>query len=98
MNSFLTFQCISGVVGPDKEVILFDPQAHLSEENTGFWDGGAGCMCEWEKAHKCKDLCRRLGWKDSLIVIKDIDTSVAPHKNSPLQHGFPSPKKELSDD
>jgi hypothetical protein len=84
MNSFLTFQCISGVVGPDKEVILFDPQAHSSEENTGFWDGGVAQMREWEKAHKCKDLCQWLGLKDSLVMIEDIDTSVALHKNGPL--------------
>lgn len=93
----LTLLGITGVVGPDKEVILFDPQAHSSEENTGFWDGGAVQMREWLKAHKCKDLCRRLGLKDSLVEIKDKEVSAAPSKTGPLRYGFPSPKHEEFD-
>ncbi|KAF5386056.1 hypothetical protein D9615_002422 [Tricholomella constricta] len=88
---------LQGVIGPDKEVILFDPQAHSSGQNTGFWDGGRKRMQEWSEAHKCKTLCKQLGLKGAVVDLRDIPTDVTPQASTsrnPLRIGFPSPKKE----
>jgi len=50
-------------------------------------------MKEWQKAHKCKMLCKKLGLKDIVVEIKDMQS--AP-KTCPLHHGF-SPKCENND-
>ncbi|KAF8055541.1 hypothetical protein FPV67DRAFT_1458558 [Lyophyllum atratum] len=91
---------LQGVVGPDKEVILFDPQAHSSQKNTGFWDGGRQRMREWSEAHKCKTLCRQLGLKGVIVDLQDMGTEVTPPASltrGPLRIGFPSPKVENVD-
>ncbi|KAG6884247.1 hypothetical protein C0992_006668, partial [Termitomyces sp. T32_za158] len=48
---------LQGIIGPDNEIILYDPQAHSSQKNTGFWDKGAAAMRKWQSEHKCKALC-----------------------------------------
>ncbi|EDR06692.1 uncharacterized protein LACBIDRAFT_328608 [Laccaria bicolor S238N-H82] len=46
---------LTDLQGPDKEVILFDPQAHSRESETGFWDGGHEHIKMWKKEHKCQN-------------------------------------------
>ncbi|KAF5387177.1 hypothetical protein D9615_002155 [Tricholomella constricta] len=73
---------LQGVIGPDKEVILFDPQAHSSGQNTGFWDGGRKRMQEWSEAHKCETLCKQLGLKGAVVDLRDIPTDVTPQAST----------------
>ncbi|EDR04945.1 uncharacterized protein LACBIDRAFT_303845 [Laccaria bicolor S238N-H82] len=95
-NGFLLLSDLQGVVGPDKEVILFDPQAHSFTCETGFWDGGRICMEEWQKQHTCQALCRKLGLKDAVVTLGECELT-PPLVERPLRFGFPSPKKEVHD-
>ncbi|RDB24996.1 hypothetical protein Hypma_007390 [Hypsizygus marmoreus] len=71
---------LQGIVGPDKSVILFDPQAHSHNKSTGFWDGGLDEIKAWQKSHKCNAVCRKLRLKGAVL-----------ENTGPLHHGFPSP-------
>ncbi|KAG6848070.1 hypothetical protein H0H93_003661 [Arthromyces matolae] len=90
-------QCIaSGVVGPDQEIILYDPQAHSFERNTGFWDKGVEGIKKWQSEHKCKSLCRKLNLHKAEVKIREkTDGDIDDSRSGPLRHGFPSPPPKI---
>ncbi|KAJ3871012.1 hypothetical protein F5051DRAFT_446772 [Lentinula edodes] len=51
---------IQGVVGPDRSITLFDPQAHSSTGDSGEWDQGNVVIEKFCEEHYCNNVCRKL--------------------------------------
>ncbi|KAF9231626.1 kinase-like domain-containing protein [Melanogaster broomeanus] len=51
---------LQGVVAPDGSLILFDPQAHTEDGDSGHWDKGSKQIDEFIRNHKCNKFCNAL--------------------------------------
>ncbi|KAJ3849051.1 kinase-like domain-containing protein, partial [Lentinula lateritia] len=51
---------IQGVVGPDRSIMLFDPQAHSSTGDSGEWDQGNEVIEKFCEEHHCNNICHKL--------------------------------------
>ncbi|KAG2144453.1 uncharacterized protein EDB93DRAFT_1251689 [Suillus bovinus] len=63
---------IQGIITPDCTIILFDPQSHMAQGDSGYWDHGRSAITKFLKSHKCNKHCRALG----------LDTELPPLSNT----------------
>ncbi|EIM92067.1 uncharacterized protein STEHIDRAFT_136098 [Stereum hirsutum FP-91666 SS1] len=54
------FVDLQGFINSKGSVILFDPQAHTSTGDSGYWDKGPKMIEEYLKNHICNSYCRQL--------------------------------------
>ncbi|KAF8482337.1 hypothetical protein JB92DRAFT_3132383 [Gautieria morchelliformis] len=59
----------------DKRLVLFDPQAHIYDYSSGFWDKGPPAIAAFLKEHKCNKVCRQLGLHREIVPRKQVDGS-----------------------
>ncbi|KAG1876221.1 kinase-like domain-containing protein, partial [Suillus subluteus] len=52
---------IQGIIAPDHSVILFDPQAHTYNRDSGYWDKGPDQIQLFQTLHDCNQFCKALG-------------------------------------
>ncbi|KAF9047220.1 kinase-like domain-containing protein, partial [Rhodocollybia butyracea] len=84
---------LQGIVGPDRSITLFDPQAHSITGDTGEWDQGLVAIDKFCTEHHCNAVCRQLQLgklKDKVVgelkdkavgELKDKDvTRETPHR------------------
>ncbi|KAF9073366.1 kinase-like domain-containing protein [Rhodocollybia butyracea] len=55
---------IQGIVGPDKKITLFDPQAHTKTQTSGEWDSGISEIHKFIEEHKCNEFCKQMNLRD----------------------------------
>ncbi|KAF8498934.1 kinase-like domain-containing protein [Gautieria morchelliformis] len=63
------FVDIQGFVYSENRVVLFDPQAHIFDGSSGFWDKGRSGILQFLKEHKCNKICRKLGLNTEVVVV-----------------------------
>ncbi|KAG2136218.1 kinase-like domain-containing protein [Suillus cothurnatus] len=51
---------IQGVIAPDHSVTLFDPQAHIESQDSGYWDKGPDQIQLFQTLHDCNQFCKAL--------------------------------------
>ncbi|KAF8498936.1 hypothetical protein JB92DRAFT_3099348 [Gautieria morchelliformis] len=69
------FVDIQGFKYSDKHLILFDPQAHIYDYSSGFWDKGPPAIVAFLKEHKCNKVCPQLGLHREIVPRKQVDGS-----------------------
>ncbi|KAF9487146.1 kinase-like protein, partial [Pleurotus eryngii] len=96
----LIFTDIQGIISPDGSVVLFDPQAHSSDESTGYWDKGVAGLKAWLRDHKCSNICKKLQLHRAPTDVHIpappdekpcLPLSPTQNNHQPLRYGFPSP-------
>ncbi|KAE9390116.1 hypothetical protein BT96DRAFT_1002604 [Gymnopus androsaceus JB14] len=51
---------LQGVIGPDRSLMLFDPQAHTKGQDSGDWDRGPKEIEKFCQEHQCNNICTQM--------------------------------------
>ncbi|TFK58766.1 hypothetical protein BDN72DRAFT_884148 [Pluteus cervinus] len=96
-KGFLVLTDLQGIVAPfEASITLFDPQAHSSSGDNGFWDCGPTGIAKWLKDHECQSLCRQLRLHKETVTVhaKTMSKQDDAISKGPLRIGFPSTKHD----
>ncbi|KAG1750784.1 hypothetical protein EDB19DRAFT_1904184 [Suillus lakei] len=52
---------IQGIVTPDRSIVFFDLQSHITNGDSGYWDHGKPAITEFLELHKRNKFCKALG-------------------------------------